>query len=59
MLRLRTTGFVLDVPRQSEVEALLTAGGQAILPVHTDGGGGATVNPQGGEFGGAGAGGSY
>ena len=62
MLRRRTTGFVLDVPQQSELEALLTAGGQAILPVHVhaaEGGGATPVNPQGGEFGGAGASGSY
>jgi len=59
MLRRRTTGFVLDMPRQSELEALLS-GGQAILPVlAADGGGPAQVNPHGGEFGGAGSSGSY
>jgi hypothetical protein len=60
MLRRRTSGFVLDVPRQSELEALLTGVSPALLPVHAAGDGGATpVNPQGGEFGGAGASGNF
>src|SRR6266568_5365085 len=45
MLRSRTTGFVLDMPQQSELEALLTAGGQAILPVHGHAAEGAAPQP--------------
>jgi hypothetical protein len=59
VLRRHTTGFVLDMPQQSELEALLTAGGQAILPVHAPATGAPQVNPQGGEFGGAGASGNF
>ena len=58
-LRGRTAGFVLDIPQQSDLEALLIAGGQAIMPVHAAGGGAPQVTPQGGEFGGAGASGNF
>jgi len=58
-LRGRKTGFVLDIPAQSDLEALLIAGGQAILPVPHAGGSAPQVTPQGGEFGGAGASGNF
>lgn len=58
-LRGRTTGFVLDIPAPSDLEALLVAGGQAILPVPHAAGTAPQVTPQGGEFGGAGASGDF
>ena len=58
-LRERKSGFVLDLAEQSELEAVLSVA-PALLPVHPAAeGGGATVKPQGGEFGGAGSSGNY
>jgi len=59
VLRGRTTGFVLDIPGQSDLEALMIAGGQAILPVPHSTAAAPQMTPQGGDFGGAGASGNF
>ena len=59
VLRRRTTGFVLDIPGQSDLEALMIAGGQAILPVPHSTAAAPQMTPQGGDFGGAGASGNF
>jgi hypothetical protein len=58
VLRRRTTGFVLDATPTSDVESILTGVAPVLLPVHPAGTS-PQVNPQGGEFGGAGASGNF